>query len=129
MFSAKHGDFVLYTNMNKLQVNINRSTGYKIHQYIAPDKLRSVFFINKFIYFIFKSCTTRPTYLYCKIIIWVVTLSGLWISPPINWSDHMVHDLVADQLVRPFGIHFYSALTSPPTSWLGCSVLDSSPTN
>ena len=38
-------------------------------------------------------------------------------------------DFVADQLVGLFGVHFYSALTSPPTSWLGCSVLDSSPTN
>ena len=36
---------------------------------------------------------------------------------------------VANQLVRLFGAHFYLALTSPPTSWLGCSVLDSSPTN
>ena len=38
-------------------------------------------------------------------------------------------DFVADQLVRLFGGHFYSALTLPPTSWLACSVLDSSPTN
>ena len=73
--------------MNKLQININCSTGYKIHRYIAPDKLRSVFFITEFIYFIFKSCTTHPTYLYCRIIIWVVAPSGLRISPPINWSD------------------------------------------
>ena len=38
-------------------------------------------------------------------------------------------DFIADQLVGLFGVHFYSVLTSPPTSWLGCSVLDSSPTN
>jgi len=73
--------------MNKLQININCSIGYKIHRYIAPDKLRSNFFITEFIYFIFKSCTTHPTYLYYKIIIWVVALSSLWISPSINWSD------------------------------------------
>ena len=38
-------------------------------------------------------------------------------------------DFVADQLVGLFNVHFYSALTSSPTSWFGCSVLDSSPTN
>jgi hypothetical protein len=38
-------------------------------------------------------------------------------------------DFVADQLVRLFGAHFYSVLTSPPTSWLDCSVLASSPTS
>jgi len=36
---------------------------------------------------------------------------------------------IANQLVGLFGAHFYLALTSPPTSWLGCSVLDSSPTS
>ena len=60
-----------------------------------------------------------------------------------GWSHHLAFgllhrstsrtarfmDFVADQLVRLFSIHFYSALTSPPTSWLGCSILDSSPTN
>ena len=38
-------------------------------------------------------------------------------------------DFVANQLVELFGVHFYSALTSPPTSWLSYSMLDSSPTN
>jgi hypothetical protein len=38
-------------------------------------------------------------------------------------------DFIADQLVELFGAHFYSVLTSLPTSWLGCSVLDSSPTS
>jgi hypothetical protein len=36
---------------------------------------------------------------------------------------------VADQLVRLLGAHFYSALTSPPTSWFDYSVLVSSPTS
>jgi len=31
---------------------------------------------------------------------------------------------VASQLVGLFGAHFYLALTSPLTNWLGCSVLD-----
>ena len=35
--------------MNKVQININYYVGYKIHQYIAPDNLRSVFFITEFI--------------------------------------------------------------------------------
>ena len=60
-----------------------------------------------------------------------------------GWSHHLAFgllrrstsrtarfmDFIADQLVRPFGVHFYSALTSSLTSWLVCSVLDSSPTN
>ena len=60
-----------------------------------------------------------------------------------EWSHHLAFgllrrstgrtarfmDFVADQLVGLFGVHFYSAVTSPPTSWFGCSVLDSSPTN
>jgi hypothetical protein len=37
-------------------------------------------------------------------------------------------DFVAAQLVGLFSAHFYSAPTLPSTSWLGCSVLDSSPT-
>ena len=41
----------------------------------------------------------------------------------------MFHNAISDQLIGLFDAHFYSALTSPPTSWLGCSVLDSSPTN
>jgi hypothetical protein len=36
---------------------------------------------------------------------------------------------IANQLVGLFSAHFYSALTSPPTSWLDCSVLASSPTS
>ena len=38
-------------------------------------------------------------------------------------------DFIADQLIGLFAGHFYSTLTSPPTSWLGCSALVSSPTN
>jgi len=40
----------------------------------------------------------------------------------------MFHNAISDQLIGLFGAHFYSALTSPPTSWLGCSVHVSSPT-
>jgi len=61
----------------------------------------------------------------------------------VGWSHHMAFgllrrstgrtarfmDFIADQLVGLFGAYFYSALTSPLTSWLGCSVLDSSPTS
>jgi hypothetical protein len=36
---------------------------------------------------------------------------------------------IANQLVGLFGAHFYSSLTSPPTSWLDYSVLASSPTS
>jgi len=36
---------------------------------------------------------------------------------------------VANQLVELFGAHFYLALTLLLISWLGCLVLDSSPTN
>ena len=60
-----------------------------------------------------------------------------------GWSHHLAFgllrrstgrtarfmDFIADQLVKLFGVHFYSVLTLSPTSWLGCSVLDSSPTN
>jgi hypothetical protein len=38
-------------------------------------------------------------------------------------------DFVTDQLVRLLGTHFYSVLTSLPTSWLDYSVLVSSPTS
>ena len=41
----------------------------------------------------------------------------------------MFHNAIFNQLIELFSDHFYLALTSPPTSWLGCSVLDSSPTN
>ena len=41
----------------------------------------------------------------------------------------MFHNAISDQLIELFGAHFYSALTSPPTSWMGCLVLDSSLTN
>ena len=41
----------------------------------------------------------------------------------------MFHNAISDQLIGLFSAHFYTALTSPPTSWLGYSVLDSSLTN
>ena len=68
---------------------------------------------------------------------------GRTIGSSFRWSHRLVFgplrrstgrtarfmDFVADQLVGLFNTHFYSTPTSPPTSWLGCSVLDSSPTN
>jgi hypothetical protein len=38
-------------------------------------------------------------------------------------------NFTASQLVGLFNARFYSALTPPPISWLGCLVLDSSPTS
>jgi hypothetical protein len=60
-----------------------------------------------------------------------------------GWSHHLAFrllrrstgrtarftDFIANQLVGLFGTHFYSALTSPLTSWLDRSVLASSPTS
>ena len=52
----------------------------------------------------------------------------LILHQPTSWTARFM-DFITDQLVRLFGVHFYSVLTSLPTSWLGCSVLDCSPTN
>ena len=45
-----------------------------------------------------------------------------------GWTARFM-DFIIDQLVGLFGVHFYSALTSPLTSWLGCLVLNFSPTS
>jgi len=86
--SAQHStnfkDFILFTNMNKVQININCSAGYKIHRYIAPDKLRSVFFITEFI-------------MYYRSYIFV--LHDYRVGGHTTW----LLDFFADQLVRPLG--------------------------
>jgi hypothetical protein len=108
-------------------------------------------FSPEFIYLIFiTSCTTRSTYLYCRpgsineLIFYSRGLDhpGRTKGSSSEWSHshHLAFGLlrrsigrtarfmefIANQLVRLFGAHFYSALTSSPTSWLSCSVLDSS---
>ena len=65
--------------------------------------------------------SSLATYLYCRIVVQVIGPPGAQASPPINWSDHLVHGLrrrpvdrtirrslllnahfVADQLTRLF---------------------------
>ena len=43
--------------------------------------------------YIFTSCTTCSTYLYYRIIVQVIGPPGARTSPPINWSDRLVHGL------------------------------------
>ena len=53
--------------------------------------------------YIFTSCTTRSTCLYDRIIVQVIGSPGARASPPINWSDRLVHGLrrrPVDRIVR-----------------------------
>ena len=83
--------------------------------------------------YIFTSCTTRSTCLYCRIIVQVIGPPSARTSLPINWSDRLVHGLrhrpvdrivcwspllnahfATDQLTRLFVAHA-SSLATPVT--------------
>ena len=126
MSSAKHEDFILFTNMNKLQINIICSAGYKTHRYIAPDKTPLCFLHHRVHIFYF----VLPVLHICIV------------GSSFGWSHHLAFGFLRRSTGwtigsclcrRPVGRTIWRShllhVTSPPTSCLGCSALDSSPTN
>lgn len=99
--SPNFKSFILLTNMNKVQINLN-----KIHRYIAPDKLRSVFFI---------------TYSYILFLNHVLPILHICTAGSSSgWSHHLALGFLHRSTSRTTRF-----MTSSPTSWLDLSTFTS----